>query len=248
MIKLFLILAPLILIIYCIKNKIYIDVKTFFKKGFSARRGKYGVYCFCGKQGSGKTFSVVNFLLKNLSLPIYSNVTLKNIKYTHFNTFEEMLNINDHHCIIVFDEIFSALSKSSRISPEIMSFLSQQRKRNIIFITTAQEWLEIPITLRRYVRFQIDCSIFNLFPFSILIERYRNGELMKWNNLENDYVAPIISTKISKMMFKIIQHYDTNEVICTSQPAPLARAKYAVDDRTARSTSASYFGRSRPRY
>lgn len=208
-----LILALFVIILYAIKNKITIDFKTFLEKGFSARRGKFGVYCFCGKQGSGKTFSVVNFLIKNVNYPIYSNVTLNGIKYTHFSGFDELLKINDHHCIIVFDEIFSALSKSSRISPEIMTFLSQQRKKEVIFITTAQEWLEIPITLRRYVRYQIDCSIINILPFSILTERYRDGEKMKWDNLENDYVAPIIATKISKMMFKVTKFYDTFEEI-----------------------------------
>lgn len=203
-----------IIVIYCIKNRIFIDFKSFFQKGFIARRGQFGVYCFCGKQGTGKTFACVQFIKNNVkNYPIYSNITLTGIDYTHFDGFDEMLKIKDHHCIIVYDEIFTALSKQSRISPEIMSFLSQQRKKNVIFITTAQEWLEIPMTLRRYVRFQIDCFIFNnfLLPFSILIERYRDGENMKWDNNENDYIAPVIATKIQKMAKKITTHYDTNE-------------------------------------
>lgn len=202
-----------VLVIYCVQNKVSIDLPTFFKKGFKARRGKFGVYCFCGKQGSGKTFSTVNFLLKNTELPIYSNINLRGIEHTYFSGFKNLLEIDDHHCIIVFDEIFTALTKSSRMTTEVLSFLSQMRKKNVIFITTAQEWLEINITLRRYVRFQIDCSIFNLFPFSILIERYRDGEQMRWDNNENDYVAPIVATKISKMMYKVTQHYDTWEQI-----------------------------------
>lgn len=214
MLLIFLIIFILIITIFFVKNKIFIDFKSFLKKGFYARRGRFGVYCFCGKQGTGKTFATVQFLQNNkLNYPIYSNITLKDIPNTYFDGFEQMVKIKDHHCIIVFDEIFTALSKQSRISPQIMTFLSQMRKRNVIFITTAQEWLEIPITLRRYVRFQIDCSIFNnvLLPFSILIERYRDGENMKWDNDENDYVAPIISTKIQKMARKIITLYDTNE-------------------------------------
>lgn len=200
-----------------IKYKISIDFKTFFKKGFQARRGKFGVYCFCGKQGSGKTFSTVNFLLKNLSMPIYSNVHLKDIDYTYYTGFDELLKISDHHCIIVFDEIFTALTKSTKMSNEVLAFLSQMRKKNVIFITTAQEWLEINITLRRYVRYQIDCKIINLLPFSILLEQYRDGEQMHWSNEDNDYVAPIVATKISKMMLKVTTHYDTWEVIGSSQ-------------------------------
>lgn len=217
---LIIILFVIVLIISLIKFKVIIDIFSFFEKGFKARRGKYGVYCFCGKQGSGKTFSTVLFLSKHQEYPIYSNVSLQGIKYTKINTFKEMLQIKGSKIIIVWDEIFSALSKTSKIDPDIMSFLSQQRKREVIFITTAQEWMEIPMTLRRYVRFQIDCSILNILPFSILVERYRDGENMKWDQLENDYVAPIIRTKVTKMAFKITEMYDTFEVIgVASSPA-----------------------------
>lgn len=208
-----------VIIFSLVKYKVSIDLPSFFKKGFSARRGKFGVYCFCGKQGSGKTFSTVNFILKHLEMPVYSNVHLKDIDYTYYNGFSELLKIEDHHCIIVFDEIFSALTKSTKMSAEVLAFLSQMRKKNVIFITTAQEWLEINITLRRYVRYQIDCQIINVLPFSILIEHYRDGEQMKWSNLDNDYVAPIVATKISKMMFHVTTHYDTWEVI-DQKPVP----------------------------
>lgn len=213
MVTLFLFIALFAFLYLFLVQKVTVDIKTFFYKGFSARRGKYGVYCFCGKQGSGKTFSTVNFILKHKDMPIYSNIKLTGIDYNYFSGFEELLKINDHHCIIVFDEIFTALTKQTKMSKEVLSFLSQQRKRNIIFITTAQEWMEINITLRRYVRYQIDCQILNILPFSILIERYRDGEQMKWSNDENEYIAPIVTTKVSKMMYKVTQHYDTWEVI-----------------------------------
>lgn len=213
MIIIILILLLFLILVALIRFKVTIDLPSFLKKGFRARRGKYGVYCFCGKQGSGKTFSTVLFLSKHSNYHIYSNITLRGIKYTPINSFQEMLAIKEKNCIIVWDEIFSALAKTSKINPDVMAFLSQQRKREVIFITTAQEWMEIPMTLRRYVRYQIDCAIFNLLPFSILIERYRDGENMKWDQLENDYIAPIIQTKITKMAFKITEMYDTFEVI-----------------------------------
>lgn len=36
---------------------------------------------------------------------------------------------------------------------------------------------------------------------------------MKWDNLENDYVAPIIRTTIKKCSKKIADSYDTFETI-----------------------------------
>lgn len=214
----------------CIKNRVSIDFVSFIKKGFSARRGKFGVYCFCGKQGSGKTFCTVNFLRKNSNMPIYSNIELEGIRYTHYDGFDELLKINDHHCIIVFDEIFTALTRSTKMNENVLAFLSQMRKKEVIFITTAQEWLEINITLRRYVRYQIDCQIVNVLPFSIMVETYHDGELMKWSQEENEYIAPIVATKISKMEFKTALMYDTNQVIATKKSDGRSKDQPVVAD------------------
>ena len=100
--------------------------RTFFRKGFAPRRGKFGVYCYCGKQGSGKTYSTVEFILQNKYIPIYSNVsTIRGVKYTYFNGFDQLLKLRDKtDCIIFYDEIFTALTKSSKMSTEVLDFLS----------------------------------------------------------------------------------------------------------------------------
>lgn len=194
-----------------------IKIKTFFRKGFAPKRGKFGVYCYCGKQGSGKTYSAVEFLLNNSNLPIYSNVHLKNINYTYFKGFNSLLDLRDQKdCIIVYDEIFTALTKSSKINSDVLDFLSQMRKRRIIFITTAQEWLEINITLRRYCRYQIECKMLNLLGLGILIKHMYNAELLKWSNEDNEYIAPLIETTISKCNVRVANSYDTFEQIKTS--------------------------------
>ena len=195
---------------------IKIKWKTFFKKGFRPNRGIFGVYCYCGKQGSGKTYSVVEFLRHNSDKRIYANISsLKGIKYTYFNGFNELLKLrNEHDCIIFYDEIFTALTKSTKISKEVLDFLSQMRKRKIIFLTTAQEWLEIPITLRRYCRYQIDCKM-RTIVIGFLIKRMYDAEQMKWSNEENEYIAPMIETTISKCNVEVANSYDTFEQIKT---------------------------------
>lgn len=193
-----------------------IKVKTFFRKGFAPKRGQFGVYCYCGKQGSGKTYSVVEFLKDQAKVPIYSNVHLFGIDYTYFSGFDQLLELrNEHDCIIVYDEIFTALTKTTRINTDVLDFLSQMRKRQIIFITTAQEWLEINITLRRYCRYQIDCSMRNIFGLGVLIKRFYDAEQMKWSQEDNEYVAPILETTISKCNVRIAECYDTFEQINT---------------------------------
>lgn len=191
--------------------------RTFLKKGFAPKRGKFGVYCYCGKQGSGKTYSVVEFLLQNKHLPIYSNIsTLQNLDYTYFNGFDELLKLRDKSdCIIVYDEIFTALTKSSKINQDVLDFLSQMRKRRIIFLTTAQEWLEINITLRRYCRYQIECRMINFLGLGILIKHCYDAEQMKWSQEDNEYIAPLEETTISKCNVSIANKYDTFEQIKT---------------------------------
>ncbi len=194
-----------------------IKFKTFFKKGFVPKRGKFGVYCYCGKQGSGKTYSTVEFLLNNKHIPIYSNVHLKGVEYTYFSGFNSLLDLRDKtDCIIVYDEIFTALTKTSKINQDVLDFLSQMRKRRIIFITTAQEWLEINMTLRRYCRYQIECSMRDFLGLGILVKRCYDAELMKWSQEDNEYVAPLVQTTISKCNIKVANSYDTFEQIKTS--------------------------------
>lgn len=213
----FIFIIVLIIAIFIKFRHTKIKFKTFFKKGFAPKRGKFGVYCYCGKQGSGKTYSAVEFILNNSKLPIFSNVsTIKGVNYTYFSGFDNLLKLrNQHDCIIFYDEIFTALTKSSRINTDVLDFLSQMRKRRIIFITTAQEWLEINITLRRYCRYQIECQMLNILGLGILVKRMYDAEQLKWSNDDNEYVAPLIETTISKCNLSVANSYDTFEQIRT---------------------------------
>lgn len=211
-----LIIMLVIALVYSMRD-LKIKWKTFFKKGFRPNRGIFGVYCYCGKQGSGKTYSVVEFLRNNKGKKIYANISsLQGVKYTYFNGFDELLKLKDQtDCIIFYDEIFTALTKSTKINSEVLSFLSQMRKRKIIFLTTAQEWLEIPMTLRRYCRYQINCRMKTFIFIGILIKEMYDAELMKWSNLDNEYVAPLVEKTISKCNVCVAKSYDTFEQIQT---------------------------------
>lgn len=213
---LILLFIVIILFAYKIRNKIKIKWKTFIKRGFKPNRGIFGVYCYCGKQGQGKTYSVVEFLHNNKDLPIYCNLTsIKGIDYTYIANFNELLELrNKSDCIIVYDEIFSALQKNSTINKDVLDFLSQMRKRRIICLTTAQEWAEIPLTWRRYCRYQIDCRLIRI-PFinGILIKTFKDAENMKWSNDDMEHIAPILETTITHTQKWIANSYDTYEQI-----------------------------------
>lgn len=207
----------IIVILFVLSRTYKIKWKTFFRKGIKINNGKWGVYCYVGKQGRGKTLSVVSYLLEQSKkgIPIYANISsLKGIDYSYFNGFDSLLDLRDKHdCIIVYDEIFTALTRTSKINTDVLDFLSQMRKRHIVFITTAQEWLEISITLRRYCRYEIECNIFTLPGLSILIKKFYDAESMKWSQDDNEYVAPLLEVSIEKVQKRVANSYDTHEQI-----------------------------------
>lgn len=227
----------ILLIYYYLKFQMHlsIDWKSLYRKGFKKIDNAFGLFCYCGKQGHGKTYSAVKFCIEQ---KLKNNSTIiTNVK--SFNVFSDTIYIDDitelisyvldyldnwgdeenpPPIIIFFDEIFTILEKQTRINKEILSFISQLRKRKIIFVTTAQEWLEINVTFRRYVRFQIDCNMISL-PFlhtAFLINAINDGEQLKWDSEANEYVAPRIATNFSKGNLSIIESYDTFETISTN--------------------------------
>ena len=62
MIKTILLFVALVIIVYLWRNKIIVRFDTFLRKGFRKIDDSYGVYCWVGKQGDGKTYSVVDWL------------------------------------------------------------------------------------------------------------------------------------------------------------------------------------------
>lgn len=231
---------------YIKKNHIHIDYSSIIKEGFKKIDNNFGITCYCGKQGTGKTYSAIKFIEEQKEKFGYTIIT--NVKsYARLNhavnldyyinhkndqsciearyiyepniiniiEFCTTFNGNDANILIFFDEIFTVLENQGSIRRDVRSFLSQLRKRSIIFITTAQEWAEIHISFRRYVRYQVSCSMISL-PFSHkawVINEINNGDEIHWDETVQDFVAPIIQTNISKGLKKIIQLYDTFETI-----------------------------------
>ena len=223
-------LIPVILIILIIvlvflswKAKIRIKFRTFKGKSFRPVRGNFGLYVYCGKQGKGKTYSLIEYLLDNKnSIQVFCNIgNIKGLDYVHFVGFKELidikhkldnneLNIDENkQLVIVYDEIFTELQKKSNLNKEILDFLCQMRKRKIIFFTTCQEWAELPLSYRRFCRYEIDCNMIPFMWFGILIKQFKDAENMKWSNDDQEFIAPLQETTITKCRRKIADSYDT---------------------------------------
>lgn len=178
---------------------------------------------------SGKTYSAIKFcILQKLKNDYIIITNVKSFNYFTDTIYKESLesiidyvinNMSEKKRFLIFyDEIFTVLEKRTAMNKKILSFLSQLRKRKILLITTAQEWSEINITFRRYVRYQISCNMFSL-PFSntaLIYNIINDGDLIKWDNDLQDFVAPRVSANFSKGNKFVIDAYDTFETIKTS--------------------------------
>lgn len=207
---------------YLVRNKVKIKWRTFKEKGFSPTIGKYGVYCYCAKQGGGKTLSCVGYLYENRDKVIYANlksIDSSVIPYTYINGIDDLLKLRaEHDIIIFFDEIFTEISKllknDNKKAKDIMDFLSQMRKRRIILLTTCQEWRLLPLYFRLYVRYQVNCRTIKL-PLikGITIKNFIDGDNIKWDELEQDFVGELIENTVEHTRLKIANLYDTYEQI-----------------------------------
>lgn len=212
-----LLIIPIVMILLYI-NKISIDWTSFFQPTLPLDRGIFGVYCFEGKQGSGKTYALTKYLKRyGKNTTIFSNITLYGgIEYEKIQSIEHLLSLRDSkNVFIVYDEILNLLNDKAiprDMRDDLMEFLTQQRKMKNILFTTTQEWLNVPIEFRRFVRIQIICSTKPLGRFGgILKEEYRDGYQIHWDQLENEYVAPRMALKFSKYEREIMQSYNTFE-------------------------------------
>lgn len=213
--------------IYMVTHHVSIKLKTFFKKGYMPYQDKFGCYVYVAPQGKGKTTALVAYLYDHKDEDIvFSNIkNIRDIPYTPFTGFKGIYEIiekldsgelvipNGKQLVIVYDELFSELQRQSKIDDKLMDFLTQMRKRKIIFLTTCQLWREVPLTLRKIARYQIECKLFVLFNRAILIKVFHNAEEIMWDETQQDFVSPIMETVIEKGRKEIVDLYNTYERI-----------------------------------
>lgn len=222
------IILLIFIIFLLIYYKVKVHIKTFFKKGFLAKRGPYGTRCFYGPQGSGKTLSMVSYLFDNRKkIKIWSNVKLSNEleNYTYFNGLEELysiycdlrdkkINLEGKTAVIVFDELFTVLQKFNKVPDYLLEMLAQLRKNKIILITSCQSWPDLPLQFRRLTRYAHHCRIITLpFLISLQLVSVEDAENMKWNEIKQTFDAPICWTDLYKCRKQVANCYDTLQSI-----------------------------------
>lgn len=179
-----------------------------------------GFICFCGGQGNGKTLSAVSFIHKIVQeypdVQLVANCALQfpdwNGKVLKYQGYEQVQKLdNGYKGIILFlDEIQSEFNslESRRIDPSWFTVISQQRKRRLLVVGTAQVFNRVAKCWREQFTACIVCR--GWFDF------------VQWNSIvclddiEEDDKGDVQSykTRDSRIWFRdpaLFDYYDTWE-------------------------------------
>lgn len=130
---------------------------------------EYGCWFFVGKQGSGKTVSMIEYLERLRErypkLKIYTNMgyTHETAPLTNLNDLLNRENYNGKYgTVFVIDEIQNefAASTSQNFPETVLSLITQQRKNRILILTTSQVFTRVQKPLREQCYRAIECRTY----------------------------------------------------------------------------------------
>ncbi len=188
----------------------------------------HGVYCFCGKQGSGKTITAVR-LVSNIFLDwndvyLVTNVTinfdiLKHIKKENVIRFERYYQLffnYDKPVIFLIDEahiLFNSL-ESKNADVNMFQVISQNRKQQRVFILTSQVFSRLQLVMREQINTIVDCHTYLHFLTHCVV--YHDFEKQKDELVGKKEFGCFYSHK-RKIHYEM---YDTDQIIDFSKDSP----------------------------
>lgn len=127
----------------------------------------YGIHYYCGRQGSGKTFSMTHELeqirKKYPKVKIYTNYGYKYQNLPIYNismlTDEKYYNGSDG-VVFAIDEIQNLFQASNinNVPPEILGVVTQLRKQKVYIICTSQVFTRVSKPLREQAFYITECK------------------------------------------------------------------------------------------
>lgn len=171
-----------------------------------------GLLLFCGTQGSGKTYSMVQYVLalkkKYPDILVCTNVHINEIETILYEGVHSLVTVKNGKKGVVFviDEIqleFNSL-ESRQIGIEVMIEISQERKQIVHIVGTTQVFGRVAKPIREQIKNVVLCKLY--FGF-LQINKLIDGE-------ESEEKDGKLQTKVKKTIFDIhklsgYQSYDT---------------------------------------
>lgn len=203
-----------------------IDLPSFAKRWTMPPRKQFptGSMVFCGFQGSGKTLSMIHYVIQiRREYPecaVFSNIklTIPHFPYAYFQTAEQLstalnASFGAKGKIILIDEAHLFFNKKSGISLDVLTAISQQRKDRTRIVFSSQIWEELDISLRKQVKDIVRCRKL----FNIQINVISDGETLTYDKQQSEYVAKKVRTEIFKHNDELYNSYDTRQKIITNK-------------------------------
>lgn len=194
-------------------NRILID--TFFQKGVPNIEDNWGNICITGPQGSGKNYlaTLISYMYFDNSRKIKTNIKSLSIpgkKIEYFTKIEEIINDFEEEVDYIIDEVSKKYSKNSLTDKAFYAWLQQRRKRKSRCILITQEWKEVPMWLRRPIRFVFYTR---RLPFNLFLTTCGDALNTTFNTDTLEWETPLLYRIIYKRTKKIADMYDTFEPI-----------------------------------
>lgn len=141
----------------------YVDLFRAIKGGRKQFK-EFGLTMFCGRQGGGKTISMVDYLermrAKYPACHIYSNFGYVG-QTGELKGWEMLLSERNGEDGVIFaiDEIHAEFSSNAwkDFPPELLREISQQRKQKVKIIASAQVFKDVAVQLRRQCFDIVEC-------------------------------------------------------------------------------------------
>lgn len=145
----------------------------------------YGMHFYCGRQGSGKTYSMTyeleqirkkypkakiytNYGYKYQTMPIYDISMLKNEKY--YNDIDGV--------VFAIDEIQNLYQSSNinNVPPDVLGVVTQLRKQKVYIVCTSQVFTRVSKPLREQAFYITECK--TLFHSLTVCKKYNADEYL----------------------------------------------------------------------
>ena len=199
-----------------------IRFNTFFKKGLPKLDDRFGVWLISGRQGTGKNYlsiylttrqstKMCNYIMTNVH-----SLKIPGFEMRYFTKITEIYENYDEHVIFIIDEVSKKWDKSSKTDKDFYAWLNQCRKRKRICMLITQEYRELPMWIRRPIKFNFvtrPTKILNIF--GIYTSIVGDAENLVFDKDEGEYTCPTIKYIIYKRNKLIADMYDTFEPIET---------------------------------
>lgn len=179
----------------------------------------YGVSCYCGRQGSGKTIGVVEELEKIKRIfpecIICTNINYlkQDIPLTSWLQLLELRN-GEKGVVFVIDEVQNNGLDWTKFPETLLSVITQQRKQKIKIYVTTQVYKNLVIQLRRQCFDVIECK-----TFLTRWTRHKCFDAEEYNNVIDNPTPEKKFRLPKKWKRSFIQSnflrnlYDTNQVV-----------------------------------